>query len=193
MKCTTEEKNNKRKQFEELKRKGIYRLKGICSICGSTKATCFHHIVPLSMVRGTNEASNVIEVCYECHSDIHGSLALITGPITEEQKVVIAKANTKMLKIKYDFTSIDSEFYGDCEDKGFEGLINSINEILTTIMDKGYKIRWSKTGKSPLATIGARKTINSQLEDYNDEYRICRRKYDYGYINIYIPYKKGVA
>ena len=60
-------------------------------------------------------------------------------------------------------------------------------------MDKGYKIRWSKTGKSPLATIGARKTINSQLEDYNDEYRICRRKYDYGYINIYIPYKKGVA
>lgn len=186
-------KEMKRREFESLKRKGEFKLKGVCSICGSTKATCFHHIIPLSMPNGTNVKSNVVEVCYECHKQAHGSLALITGPITQEQKEVIAKANTKELKIKYDFTSIDSDLFGECEYKGFGELINSINDILTTIMDKGYKIRWSKTGKSPLATMNARKTINSQLKDYNDEYRVCHRDYEYGYIEIYIPYKKGVA
>lgn len=187
------DKEIKREEFEHLKRIGEFKLQGKCSICGSTKATCFHHIIPLSMPNGTNVRNNVIEVCYECHKQAHGALALINGPVTEEQKVVIAKANTKELRIKYDFSSIDSNLVGESEYKGYEELINSINDILTTITNKGYKIRWSKTGKSPLATIGARKTINSLLKPYNDEYRVCRREYDYGYMEFYIPYKKGVA
>ena len=59
-------------------------------------------------------------------------------------------------------------------------------------MDKGYKIRWSKTGKSPLATINARKTIHSQATYYNEEYNLCRREYDCGYIEIYVPNKRGL-
>ena len=192
MKCSKEEKDKKRKEFEHYKRIGKFKLKGECSLCGDTDNTCFHHIIPLSTTSGTNDSRNIIEVCYKCHSDIHGSLALISGPISDEQKQIISKANTKMMKLKYDFTYIDSNLYGECEYKGFEELINSINEILTTIMDKGYKIRWSKTGKSPLATINARKTIYSQATYYNEEYKLCRRDYDCGYIEIYVPNKRGL-
>ena len=187
-----EEKDLKRKEFEHLKRIGVFKLEGKCSICGSTENTCFHHIVPLSTSNGTNAASNIIEVCYECHSDIHRALKFISGPISDEQKQIISKANTKMMKLKYDFTYIDSNLYGECEYKGFEELIDSINDILTIVMNKGHKIRWSKTGKSQLATMGARKTINAQATYYNEEYKLCRREYDCGYIEIYIPNKRGL-
>lgn len=186
-----EEKNKKRKEFEHLKRIGVFKLKGECSICRNKEETCFHHIVPLSTSKGTNSVNNVIEVCYECHKDIHESLKLISGPLTESQKKVISEANKKEMILKYNFTSIDPNIYGNKSCKGNKELIDSINAIILEVKNKGYNMRWSKTGKSDFATAGARKTINSQLEKYNDEYKICRRKYSNGFIDIYIPVKRG--
>lgn len=186
------DKELKREEFEHLKRIGKFKLKGKCSICDNEGGTCFHHIIPLSMKKGTNNPKNVIEVCYECHREIHGGLALITEPLNDKQKKVIGEANTKKIKMKYDFTDIDSTLYGELYCEGFDKLVDHINDILISVMNKGHKIRWSKTGKSQLATMGARKTINAQATYYNEKYKLCRREYDCGYIEIYVPNKRGL-
>ena len=187
-----EEKDLKRKEFEHLKRIGVFKLEGKCSICGSAENTCFHHIVPLSTSNGTNAASNIIEVCYECHSDIHGALKFITSSCGEVQKEAVKKSNTKEIKIKYNFTLIDKGIYGVKTCKGNNELIDCINEVIERVNSKGGAIRWSKTNMSTYAPYGARKTIHSQATYYNEEYKLCRRDYDCGYIEIYVPNKRGL-
>ena len=181
----------KRKQFEELKRKGIFRLTGVCSTCGSTETTCFHHIVPLSMPNGTNYVGNVIELCYECHRQAHGGLNFLKEP-TDRTREIISKTQTKMIKIKYDFSAINENIVGEGECKGYDASVDFINDIIRKVNDTGNYIKWAKTSGT-YATSGARKTINKYSREFNDEYKLFRKDYEYGYIEIYTPYKRGIA
>lgn len=186
------DKEIKRKEFEHLKRIGVYKLKGKCSICDSEETTCFHHIVPLSMPRGTNSTSNVIEVCYECHREIHGNLKMLTE-VTEEQKEILRKAQTKMIKVKYDFSSVDESIIGEEECKGNNASIDIINNVIKRVNDAGTYMRWAQTNPNTYASYGARKTIHTQSKLFNNEYKLFRKDYEHGYIEIYIPHKRGIA
>ena len=186
------DKEIKRKEFEHLKRIGVYKLKGKCSICGSTETTCFHHLIPLSMPRGTNVESNVIEVCYECHSEIHGGLKLITGD-RKNQKSAVKKSNTKFIKVKYDFSAVNEDIIGEEECKGNNASIDIINDVIKRVNDAGTYTRWAKTNSNMCASYGARKTIHTQSKPFNNEYKLFRKDYECGYIEVYIPHKRGIA
>lgn len=43
-----------------------------CSICGKFSMCEMHHKIPLSL-GGTNEKSNLIPLCYDCHDELHKS------------------------------------------------------------------------------------------------------------------------
>ena len=186
------DKEIKRKEFNHLKRIGEFKLQGKCSICGSEEATCFHHLVPLSMPKGTNDKRNVIEVCYECHSQIHGGLKLITSD-RSNQKPAVKKANTKMIKVKYDFSAVNDSIVGEEECKGSNASIDIINSVIKRVNDSGTYMRWAQTSSKTYASYGARKTINTGLRPYDDNYRMFRKDFDCGYIEIYIPNKRGIA
>ena len=185
-------KEAKRKEFEHLKRIGKFKLKGKCSICGSEDTTCFHHIIPLSMPNGTNIPSNVIEVCYECHRQAHGGFNFLKEP-TEKTRNIIRKAQTKMIKVKYDFSVVNDDIVGCEECKGSNASIDIINNVIKRVNDSGTYMRWAQTSSKTYASYGARKTINTGLRPYDDNYRMFRKDFDCGYIEIYIPNKRGIA
>lgn len=186
------DKETKRREFEELKRKGIFRLTGVCSTCGRTDITCFHHIVPLSMPSGTNYVGNVIELCYECHRQAHGGLNFLREP-TEKTRKIISNAQTKIMKVKYDFSAIDKNIVGEEECKGNNATIDFINTVIRRVNDTGNYMRWAQTNSNTYASYGARKAIYNQSKRFNDEYKLFRKDYKHGYIEIYIPYKRGIA
>ena len=43
-----------------------------CSACGKIAMCEMHHKIPLSL-GGTNEKSNIIPLCYDCHVELHKS------------------------------------------------------------------------------------------------------------------------
>lgn len=192
MLCTVEEKKRKRKEFEHLKRIGEFKLKGECRTCGKKGNTCFHHLIPLSMSRGTNSSTNVIEVCYECHSQIHGGLKFITAD-RPNQKKAVRKSNTKMIKVKYDFSSINKDIVGVEECKGNNASVDIINNIIKRVNNSNTYMKWSQTSSNTYAPYGARKTINSGLKPYDNDYRMYRKDFEQGYIEVYIPNKRGIA
>lgn len=185
-------KEAKRKEFEHYKRIGKFKLKGKCSICGSTETTCFHHIVPLSMPNGTNYVGNVIELCYECHRQAHGGLNFLKEP-TDRTREIISKTQTKMIKVKYDFSSVDESIIGEEECKGNNASIDIINNVIKRVNDAGTYMRWAQTNPNTYASYGARKTIHTQSKPFNNEYKLFRKDYEHGYIEIYIPHKRGIA
>lgn len=60
---------DKRKEFNKIKNKFIYKLEQGCCNCGK-EAKHLHHIVPLSL-GGENIDSNIAPLCDECHGKIH--------------------------------------------------------------------------------------------------------------------------
>lgn len=182
----------KRKEFEHLKRIGTYKTTGKCAICGCEGETILHHIIPLCSPRGNNSVNNVIELCCECHKEAHGGLNIVSH-ISETMKEINRKRQTKTIKIKYDFTDVDEELIGEVDCKGNNESIDFINSIIKIVNDLGYYMKWAKTSSKIYASYGARKIINAQAVVYNDEYKVCKRNYDFGYFEIYIPYKKGIA
>lgn len=185
-------KEAKRKEFEHLKRIGKFKLKGKCSICGSEDTTCFHHIIPLSMPNGTNIPSNVIEVCYECHRQAHGGFNFLKEP-TEKTRNIIRKAQTKMIKVKYDFSAVNDNIVGCEECKGNNASIDVINDVIKRVNNSNTYMKWSQTSSNTYAPYGARKTINSGLKPYDNDYRMYRKDFEQGYIEVYIPNKRGIA
>ena len=63
---------NSREYYNMNRSKGIYdyKFKNGCVNCGA-EASQLHHIVPL-VLGGTNKDSNIIALCSECHSKVHG-------------------------------------------------------------------------------------------------------------------------
>lgn len=46
------------------------KLGNICVNCGSTESIEYHHIVPI-INGGSNNLSNIVPLCYECHCKAH--------------------------------------------------------------------------------------------------------------------------
>lgn len=186
------DKEIKREEFEHLKRIGTYEVTGRCKICGKEGQTCLHHIIPLSMSRGNNSVNNVIELCYDCHKEAHGGFDFLKEP-TDRTREIISKTQTKMIKVKYDFSSVDESIIGEEECKGNNASIDIINNVIKRVNDAGTYMRWAQTNPNTYASYGARKTIHTQSKPFNNEYKLFRKDYEHGYIEIYIPYKRGIA
>ena len=57
-------------------RQAVYSRDGYaCALCQSTKPFHVHHVTPRSQ-GGTNELSNLICLCFTCHSIVHGEYQL---------------------------------------------------------------------------------------------------------------------
>ena len=184
-----------REEYEHLVRIGKIKKKGKCELCGKEGETHIHHIKAICM-GGDNRDKNLIEVCLDCHSAIHNGNNLIkSSKISEKTKEAVRKANTKKYKIEYEFYYewLNIDIKGVQFVSGYLEMVDFINNtIFIPIINAGYDIKWGKTGKSKLMTIGARKTINAQAEEYDDKYKLLHRDYDIGYIDIYIPNKRGM-
>ena len=63
---------NTRKEFERMK-PSIMKAKDCtkCVNCGSDENIQLHHVVPL-VLGGTNNIDNIVPLCEDCHSKIHG-------------------------------------------------------------------------------------------------------------------------
>ena len=61
----------KRAEFECMKRDAARVLGNKCRRCGSEDDIVIHHIKPLGR-GGTNDISNLVPLCRECHAKIHG-------------------------------------------------------------------------------------------------------------------------
>ena len=177
-----------RAEFETMKRRKEIVLTGVCSTCGKKTDTCFHHVLPIH-AGGTNILTNIIEVCYDCHSKIHVSNH---RRINDEEKAIISEVNTKKYKIVYSFSINHVNIQGTKYGRGYNETIDCINAIIDQVNNSGGNIRWGKTNIYTHAPYGARKTINDQATYYNEEYKLCRREYDCGYIEIYVPNKRGL-
>lgn len=55
-----------------MDRKHFPSIECECSICGKISMCEMHHKIPLSL-GGTNEKSNIIPLCYDCHVELHKS------------------------------------------------------------------------------------------------------------------------
>ena len=65
---------NTREYFEHHKQYYFNNLPHKCANCGSTDNLYLHHIVPLTL-GGTNNLSNIVPLCGNCHSKVHGTKA----------------------------------------------------------------------------------------------------------------------
>ena len=63
------------KEFERMK-PGLKQILGsTCCACGETDNIQYHHILPV-ILGGDNRLTNIVPICAECHSKIHGIKAL---------------------------------------------------------------------------------------------------------------------
>lgn len=74
-----------REYFEHHKQYYINNLPCSCVNCGSTDNLYLHHIVPLSL-GGTNKLSNIVPLCGNCHSKIHGTKAINIRELAKKGK-----------------------------------------------------------------------------------------------------------
>ena len=58
-------------EYHQVRKEVLSRDGHQCINCGSTEDLEIHHIVPISK-SGTNEISNLVSVCSDCHYHIHG-------------------------------------------------------------------------------------------------------------------------
>lgn len=61
----------RRSEFDCMRNQLPKILGTVCSNCGSEENIEYHHIKPLSL-GGTNELNNIVPLCSECHSLLHG-------------------------------------------------------------------------------------------------------------------------
>lgn len=163
---------------------------GICKLCGAKGYTHIHHIKAI-WHGGDNRIENLIEVCPKCHSDIHMGNDFVKNSIcSNKTRKIISEANKKKIIVDYDFEICNVEIKNKETCDGYEEVVALVNNVINLINELGGKMRWSKTGRNPLMTIGARRTIHSQSQEYDEEYRICEREYKYGKIKFYIPKSK---
>lgn len=62
---------NTREWFVNNKKSYLDNLEKKCVNCGKSNDLHLHHIVPLA-IGGTNNISNIVILCSECHGKIHG-------------------------------------------------------------------------------------------------------------------------
>lgn len=65
-----------------------------CEICGRNGITESHHIISKSL-GGTNQKSNLVDLCPNCHSDVHFGKIIIEGKFrtTNGIKIIYHKMN----------------------------------------------------------------------------------------------------
>lgn len=68
-----------------------------CSICGKIAMCEMHHKIPLSL-GGSNEKSNIIPLCYDCHVELH----------TSDRGQMVKAGLNQALKDKSNFTELIS-------------------------------------------------------------------------------------
>lgn len=84
-----------REYFELNRKQWLYKLDNGCINCKS-KATHLHHIVPLSL-GGSNNDSNIVPMCEECHGIVHGINGFKNHSKSTKEGMKIAKANGKQI------------------------------------------------------------------------------------------------
>lgn len=66
---------------EEVRR----RDNGQCRICGTTESVHQHHI-RFRSAQGSDEANNLVTLCFRCHEDVHNhtvEITVVTSPTFE--------------------------------------------------------------------------------------------------------------
>lgn len=86
-----------REEFERNRGKGIYndKISGGCANCKAV-AQHLHHIVPLSL-GGTNNHTNIVALCGECHGKVHGISGMKLHSQSTKKGIAVAKANGKRI------------------------------------------------------------------------------------------------
>lgn len=67
----------------------IYIFGGACAICGDPERLEVHHIVPRSRC-GTNDISNLVPLCHDCHCAIH-EMSMMRGSMSVRGNVPYAE------------------------------------------------------------------------------------------------------
>lgn len=71
-----EEDNQALRNWRHVRTLVLNRDKGQCRICRKAPAFDVHHLLPRSL-GGKHEKRNLILVCRQCHSDIHGHIIYV--------------------------------------------------------------------------------------------------------------------
>lgn len=80
------EKANKATNWRKVRAAVLERDKHQCRACGQRHGLDVHHVVMRSL-GGTDDASNGIALCRDCHSSVHGHVLILRpGNASEPQK-----------------------------------------------------------------------------------------------------------
>ena len=126
---------NTRKEFEKIKhellKKDEYKT---CSNCGSSDNIHLHHITPLA-IGGTNEESNIVPLCEECHGKIHGMDLTNHAELTKAGIERAKHEEVEPLISVYEFY----EALGEALDNGGGGSCSEICDIIDSLPIRGYR------------------------------------------------------
>ena len=139
-------KSKGREEYNALNKKNIY--KEVCANCGSTENLQLHHVVPLAK-GGTNNESNLITLCGDCHAKVHNFKTILTKEWKEKQMAGVARAKAEGKFTGRKPIEIEENLFQEYYNKYMTRKINKVQ------MAKELKI--------------SRPTLDKLLKEYNDK------------------------